>query len=83
MIEEFDAYESLTPVRFILFALALLLIAVVLEIGLRLSRRWAVSRQYTWVAAILNVLTWRPLFWALLIGVVWPVSELINTVAAR
>jgi small-conductance mechanosensitive channel len=80
MIEEFDTYSSLNLFRLTTVAAALLLAGVALEFALRLGRRWAENRGLLWLAALLNALTWQPLLWAVLLGIVWPALEIIETV---
>ncbi len=81
MIEEFDVIQSLNLSQQLLDAAVLLLIGIMLEVGLRFGRRWAMSRNLTWLSAVLGALTWQPLFWGLLLGIVLPSLEFIEDVA--
>ncbi|MFN2203965.1 MAG: mechanosensitive ion channel family protein [Caldilineaceae bacterium] len=83
MIEEFDAYQNLNLLQFAVTAIGVLLIGVLLEVALRYGRAWAMNRQNTWVEAILNALTWQPLFWAIMLGVVWPALGLASIITGR
>jgi small-conductance mechanosensitive channel len=78
MIEEFDAIQSLNLSRILIYAAGLLLIGVILELGLRFGQRRALSKNYTWVPAILRALAWQPLFWGVLLGTIWPLWRLVE-----
>ena len=78
MIEEFDAIQSLDLSQTILSVAAFLLVGIILEVALRLGKRWALSHNYTWGPAILGALTWLPVFWGVLLGVVSPLLDLIE-----
>ena len=78
MIEEFDAIRGLNLLQTLTNAAALLLIGIFLEVALRLGKRWTLSKGYAWLPAVLNALAWQPLIWALLLGVVSPLLNLIE-----
>lgn len=79
MIEEFDAIQRLNLTQSLIAIVSLLLGGVLLEVALRFGRRWALSREYTWLSAILNALTWLLLFWTVLLGITPSVLHLIKT----
>ena len=68
MIEEFDAIQRLNLPQLLGTAIGYLLLGLLLEGGLHLGKRWALSHQHPWPASILGALTWQPIFWALLLG---------------
>ena len=76
MIEEFDAIQRLYLSQLLLYAVSLLLIGVIIEVGLRLGKRWALSKNYTWLTVILGALSWQPLLWGVLLGTVSPLLDL-------
>ena len=76
MIEEFDAIQRLNLSRTLFDAAGLLLIGIILEVALRYGRRWAMSKDYTWLPAILGALTWQPLFWGVFLGTLSPLLKL-------
>lgn len=76
MIEELDAIQRLNLSRLLLDSIGLLLVGIVLEIGLHFGKKWALAKNYTWLAAILGALNWQPLFWGVLLGTVLPLLDL-------
>lgn len=78
MIEEFDAIQRLDLSGILLYATGLLLIGILLEVGLRYGKRWTLSKDYTWIPAVLGALTWQPLFWAALVGIVLPLLAIVE-----
>ena len=63
MTEEFDALLKFDPLRTIVFAVGVLLLGILLEVGLRFLERRAESRDRHRTAVILNALHWQPIFW--------------------
>ncbi len=80
MIEEFDAIQSLNLSRVLIYAAGLLLIGVILEVGFRFGKRRALAKNYTWISAILRALAWLPLFWGVLLGIIWPLWRLVEEI---
>ncbi len=80
MIEEFDAIQMLNLSQTFVFALVLLLVGAMLEVGLNFGKRWTLARNYTWIPAILGALIWQPLFWGVMLGLVWPALKFIESV---
>ena len=80
MIEEFDAIQSLNLSQLFLYAAGLVLLGIILEAGFRFGQRWALAKNYTWLAAILRALAWQPLFWGVILGAIWPVWRLVEEI---
>jgi small-conductance mechanosensitive channel len=74
MTEEFDALLRFDPLRAIAFAVGVLVLGILLEVGLRFLDRWAASKKRRRTGVILHALHWQPLFWC-----VWYVVFLILT----
>ncbi len=81
MVEEFDAIRSLNLTQSLISVVSLLLLGVLLEVLLRFGRRWALSREYTWLSAILNAMIWLLLFWTVLLGIVPSGLQLIKAIS--
>ena len=80
MIEEFDAIQSLNLSQSLVTAAGFLLIGIMLEIALRFARQWTLSKNYTWLPAILGALIWQPLIWGVLLGTVSPLLKLAQEI---
>lgn len=68
MAEEFDALQISDPLTGLGLALAVLLLGVLLEAGLRFAQRWVAARNRPLAGVVLGALCWQPLFWSILIA---------------
>jgi small-conductance mechanosensitive channel len=82
MVEEFDAFQRLSLPQFFAVVISLLILGVVAEGVIRLGRRWAMRRDYTWLTAILNALTWLVFFWIILTGIFPTLLEVIAAITS-
>ena len=78
MIEEFDAIQRINLTQTLLYAAGVLLIGIILEVILRFGKRWSSSKDYAFLSTILNTLTWQPLIWGILLGIVFPLLDFIS-----
>lgn len=83
MTEEFDALQTLNYSTAILTIIAWLVLAIVLEVGLRLGRRWAFAKGQGLLGVLFNAFTWQPFFWTLIIGVVLPLILFLDQLNLR
>lgn len=83
MTEEFDAIQTLNLTTAILAIFTWLALAIVLEVGLRLAKRWAVGKGQDLLGVIFNAFTWQPFFWTLIIGVALPSILLLDQLNLR
>jgi small-conductance mechanosensitive channel len=77
MVEEFDAIQRLNLPQVLAYISGLLALGVLAEGIIRFGRRWAMTRNYTWLSAILHALAWLALFWTILLGVFPALLEVI------
>ena len=68
MTEEFDALQAADLLSGIGLALAVLVLGILLELGLRLAQRWATSKDWRPAGVILGSLRWQPIFWSILLA---------------
>lgn len=68
MTEEYDALQNFDILGTIGLVIAIVVIGVLLELGLRFFQRWTRSKGYRRTSVILNALTWQPIFWCLLVA---------------
>ena len=78
MAEEIDALQTLNISLDLFIAFGLITVGIALELLLRLVRRWAISKNKPYLTTIINAFTWQPVIWALIIGIGWPLSNLMN-----
>ena len=71
MTEEFDALQTFDPLTGIGLALALLVIGILLEVGLRIAQRWVAAKDWQLAGVVLGALRWQPVVWSILFAFVW------------
>ena len=72
MTEEFDALQSLFDFRIIQTSVIFLAMGIIIEVGLRFLRRWAMLRNWSLLNVIIDAIVWHPLFWVIVIGLGLP-----------
>lgn len=83
MTEEYDALQNIDIFGDIQTAIVLLILGIIIEVGLRFLRRWARSKEWSFLDVFLGALFWQPLFWCLLIGIGLPIVNATNNPIAR
>jgi small-conductance mechanosensitive channel len=83
MTEEFDALQTFDIWGVIQWAVVLLVLGISIEIGLRLLRRRARSKNRSLLNVILGALLWHPLFWCIVIGFGLPLVNAANNPIVR
>jgi small-conductance mechanosensitive channel len=74
MTEEFDALLTFDLLSSIGLALAILVLGLLLEVGLRLAQRWVAARERQLAGVILGALRWQPIVWSILFAFAWLLS---------
>lgn len=67
MTEEFDALQGFDIFGTTTLVIGILVLGIVLEWGLRLARRWTVSKEWSRTSVILQAFYWQPIFWCVLV----------------
>jgi small-conductance mechanosensitive channel len=83
MTEEFDALQAFDISGAMGTAVALLILALLAEAGLRLLHRWTQSRKWRYADVVLTSFFWQPLFWALALGIGLPLVRRIDNPIIR
>ena len=83
MTEEFDALRTFNPLSGIGLAVALLLVAIALEVGLRFVQRWTTARGWRVATLIVGALRWQPIFWSILVTSAWLLAGLSEVSVER
>jgi len=83
MAEEFDALQISDPLTSLGLALAVLLLGILLEAGLRFAQRWVAARNKPLAGLVLGALCWQPLFWSILIAAAGLLTGLSDVSVAR
>ena len=83
MTEEFDVTRAFDISNTIQFGLALLSLALVAELVIRVLGRLAKSKDWRYLHIIFSALAWHPLFWALVLGIGRPFIQSANNPIVR